>query len=228
MKKIDISIFHSPGVNLKTRDAVKLRGYIGNLFRDYSPLLHNHFDDGSFRYAYPLVQYKVINGQPYIVAVEEGAELLRSLFFSIKEIDIDGRRIRLTEKYIGSDMKYIGADDTLWTYDFITSWMALNDKNFKEYLNLDHHMAREDFLKKILTGNILSFFKYMGHHEENKILITASLRGDRANFKDRTMLTFTGTFTTNVLLPSFIGLGKAVSRGFGVIKQQGVESVLNY
>jgi hypothetical protein len=32
------------------------------------------------------------------------------------------------------------------------------------------------------------------------------------------MLAFAGTFTTNALLPEGIGLGEAVSRGFGTIQ----------
>ena len=37
----------------------KLRGYIGNKYKEYD-ILHNH-DDNKFIYRYPLVQYKIIN-----------------------------------------------------------------------------------------------------------------------------------------------------------------------
>ena len=64
--KITQTIIQFPDIRLQTRDAHKLRGYFGNLFKEQSPLLHNHFQDGSTRYAYPLVQYKVINVVLYL------------------------------------------------------------------------------------------------------------------------------------------------------------------
>lgn len=227
MKKIDYCVFHCPGIHLKTRDAIKLRGYFGNLFLERSPLLHNHFEDGSLRYRYPLVQYKVIDNEPFIVAIDEGAELLRKLFFEISEIVIEGVTYPVMEKFIGSDSKYIGVDDELHTYNFSTSWMALNEENFNKYKNLNHTLERTDFLKKILIGNLLSLFKSLGHHEENKIMAIVNVRGDHSNFKENRMLVFKGEFTSNVLLPSLIGIGKAVSRGFGTIKEKGIENVLD-
>lgn len=227
MKKIDYCVFHCPGIHLKVRDAVKLRGYFGNLFIERSPLLHNHFEDGTLRYKYPLVQYKVIDGEPFIVAIDEGATLLRKLFFEIREIVIEGETFPITEKFIGSDSKYIGVDDELHTYFFTTNWMALNEENFTKYKDMSHNLERNDFLKKILIGNLLSLFKSLGHHEEQKIMAIVDVRGDHSNFKENRMLVFKGEFTTNVLLPSLIGIGKAVSRGFGTIKEKGIENVFD-
>ncbi len=225
MKKIDHSIFHCPDISLKTRDAVKLRGYIGNLFMERSPLLHNHLEDGNLRYKYPFVQYKVIEGEPFIVGLEEGAALLRELFMEIKELVIDDTRYRITEKFLGSDVRYTGVDDQLHSYRFVTNWMALNEENFKKYKDTRHSLERNDMLTKILTGNILSMFKALGHHEEGKIMALMEVRGDHSNFKENRMLTFKGDFTTNVLLPPLCGLGKAVSRGFGTIVEKGVPVV---
>jgi len=38
-----------PEIQLQTRDAHKLRGYFGNLFKQQSPILHNHYEDGRLR-----------------------------------------------------------------------------------------------------------------------------------------------------------------------------------
>jgi len=225
MKKIDYTVFHCPDVKLRKRDAVKLRGYIGNVFSEVSPLLHNHFEDGTLRYKYPLVQYKVIEEQPFIVGLDEGARLLREIFLDIKEFLVDDERIAVREKYLGSDMRYLGVDDELHSYEFLTNWMALNDENFKKYLAITHALERQDFLRKILTGNFLSLFKSLGHHEEKQIMAIVDVRGDHSNFKDNRMLVFKGEFTSNVLLPPLIGIGKAVSRGFGSIKEKGSELV---
>ncbi len=70
---------------MQTRDAHKLRGYFGNVFKEHSPLLHNHFEDGKNRYAYPLVQYKVIKIIPVLMGLSDGTKLLFDLFLKILE-----------------------------------------------------------------------------------------------------------------------------------------------
>jgi len=92
MQTLPQTIIRFPEIKLRTRDAHKLRGYFGNLFKEKSELLHNHMGNGKLRYAYPQVQYKVIERTPYLVGVQEGAELLGELFLKIKELDIGGRK----------------------------------------------------------------------------------------------------------------------------------------
>ncbi|MCX6164219.1 MAG: DNA repair protein, partial [Ignavibacteriae bacterium] len=85
------STIRFPEIALATRDAHKLRGYFGNLFMEKSPLLHNHFRDGSLVFKYPLVQYKVIDSIPILLGLNEGAELLTSLFLQIRELKIEDK-----------------------------------------------------------------------------------------------------------------------------------------
>jgi len=101
-------------------------------------------------------------------------------------------------------------------YNFETLWMGLNQKNFRLYLQLSREEKKE-LLKKTLTGNILSFFKGIDYFAENKIMLTANLSEKETKFKDKIMIAFSGNFTTNTLLPDYIGIGKSVSRGFGCI-----------
>ncbi len=206
-------------INLHTRDAHKLRGYFGNLFKEKSPLLHNHFESGQNRYAYPLVQYKIINKTPHLIGLNEGAELLIELFLKIKEIKIEEKLYPIYSKNITNQLSIIGIDSNLNEYKFQTLWMALNQNNFNKYINLLPGKEKKDFLEKVLIGNILSFFKYMNYKAEERIYVKLNFTEKETLFKNRQMIAFAGTFTTNVLLPDLIGLGKAVSRGFGTIKK---------
>src|SRR4051812_35346852 len=86
------TIIRFPEIQLATRDAHKLRGYFGDLFREHSPLLHNHLETGEAAYRYPLVQYKVLDSVPTLVGLQEGADLLIQLFLKIKELQV-GERI---------------------------------------------------------------------------------------------------------------------------------------
>ena len=87
--KITITKIYFPDIKVNQRDAHKLRGYFGEIFKEESPLLHNHFENGETRYRYPLVQYKVINKNPFLIGINEGSYLLNELFLKIKEIKID-------------------------------------------------------------------------------------------------------------------------------------------
>lgn len=210
-----------PEIKLQTRDAHKLRGYFGNLFEEYSPLLHNHYQGGEFRYNYPLVQYKVIDQTPMLVGIGEGAQLLLELFLKIKEIKIDTQVYQVSNKHIQAQKHLLQVDDTLHTYHFQTLWMALNQKNYQQYAQTDSKQRTEQ-LKKIAIGNILSFYRGVDFYlkPEQKILIQVKVAEKNAQFKNQKMICFKGQFTSNALLPDYIGLGKSVSRGFGTILRE--------
>jgi len=215
---ISQTIIRFPEIQLRTRDAHKLRGYLGNLFKEKSELLHNHMGNGEFRYDYPQVQYKVIDGTPLLVAVKDGAELLPELFLKIKELKIGKEVIPVHQKNIEAKQLEIGATETLQEYQFQTLWMSLNQKNHQRYESSNPEEQKK-LLERILIGNFLSFFKGMDHFVQTQIEVDAQFRKKQTRFKDNTMLAFEGNFKTNLELPNLIGLGKSVARGFGTIKR---------
>ncbi len=101
-------------------------------------------------------------------------------------------------------------------YRFETLWMALNENNYRNYVK-SNQSEKEKLLKKVLTGNILSFYKGINYWTKQEILLKTRLEEHKTQFKDKTMLAFRGSFVCNAILPDYIGLGKAVSRGFGTI-----------
>ncbi|MPM86486.1 hypothetical protein SDC9_133575 [bioreactor metagenome] len=216
--QITQTIIQFPDIQLKTRDAHKLRGYFGNLFKEYSPLLHNHYMDGSTRYAYPLVQYKVISSCPVLVGFEEGAELLVSLFLKIRELNIDGQYFPVLAKNIHQTQCTLTVNQQLYNYSFETLWMALNQENFRKYSLLDEK-EKKIFLNHQLQNNILSFYKGLSFRVVERIMAIAQVEEKQTQFKNKSMVAFTGRFTTNAYLPEWAGIGKAVSRGYGTISQ---------
>jgi hypothetical protein len=217
MKKIHQTIIKFPEIRLATRDAHKLRGFFGNLFRKQSPLLHNHMESGALIYRYPLVQYKVIDGIPTLMGLNEGADLLAQLFLKIRSLDLDGKCYPVLEKNIQSRILPIGLADDLHSYRFETLWMALNQQNFAAFVHesVEHRLRH---LKAILVGNILSFFKAMDYRAQSAVLAKLHIKAFKeAFFKNNAMLAFEAEFTTNSVLPDIIGLGKQTARGFGTI-----------
>lgn len=214
--QITQTIIQFPDIKLHTRDAHKLRGYFGNLFKEHSPLLHNHYEDGSSRYAYPLVQYKVIDKIPVLVGFQEGADLLISLFLRIREIDIEEQIYPVLAKNIQQKQYELSVNKQLYNYSFKTLWMALNQENFKKYMELDES-DRTTFLNRQLQNNILSFYKGLSFHIDERVMVISKMEEKQTFFKNQTMLAFSGEFTSNAYLPEWTGIGKAVSRGFGSI-----------
>ncbi len=205
-----------PDIQLQTRDAHKLRGYFGNLFKEHSPLLHNHYEDGTSRYAYPLVQYKVIDKIPVLIGFQEGAELLVSLFLKIREIEIEGQKYPVLAKNIQQKQCELSVNMLLYNYSFKTLWMALNQENFKKYQQMGEE-GRTSFLNRQLQNNILSFYKGLAFHTDERIMAICSVEERETLFKNQSMLAFSGKFTSNAYLPEWAGIGKAVSRGFGTV-----------
>lgn len=211
------TIIRFPEITLATRDAHKLRGYFGNLFKEQSPLLHNHLQSGEILYRYPMVQYKVLQGVPTLVGLGEGADLLIQLFLQIKTIDIDGHSFPVWQKNMESKQVAVGLSNDLHAYRFETLWMALNQKNYADYLQEDEDQ-RAKHLKSVLIGNVLSFCKAINYQVAGTIMAKLTIKAERETlFKNYTMLAFEADFVTNMLLPDAIGLGRQTSRGFGTI-----------
>lgn len=212
------TIIRFPEIELRTRDAHKLRGYFGNLFREKSELLHNHMGNGDLRYAYPQVQYKVIDQIPTLVGIKDGAELLTQLFLKIKELRIDGTVYPVRQKNIEAKQIDPGAAVSPIAYRFETLWMALNQNNHERYTNANA-LEQGRLLENILVGNCLSYFKSMDIFVESKLVAKGRFSEKSTQFKNNRMIAFDGMFEINANLPDYIGLGKQVSRGFGTIIQ---------
>lgn len=221
MTTLPTTLIQFPEIKLPVSAAHQLRGYFGNLFREKSPLLHNHYEDGRVMYRYPLVQYKVVDSTPTLLGLAEGANLLVDLFLKINELRIGGITYPVLHKHIQAGQARVGVvPDELFAYEFKTLWMALNQKNHSAYLNLNDAEKSVFLSKSILQANLLAFCSGIGHYEKNRIVAHAQLTEKKTKFKDQEMLAFAGGFVTNINLPDFAGIGKSVSRGFGTVRRK--------
>ncbi len=206
-----------PEIKLPVRAAKDLRGYFGTMFQDHSTLLHNHFEDGNPIYRYPQVQYKVIKGIPTLIGLQDGARLLMKLFLQIQQLNIQGVIYPVLNKNINSWNTEIGVYNELYEYRFQALWMPLNKDNYQRYRAARNWEEKRGILTEVLTGNIISFFKGVSYTVRADIMLMPNVEQHATHFKGRKMVAFKGGFTTNALLPNYIGLGKAVARGFGTI-----------
>jgi len=193
----------------------KLRGFFANNFENV--LFHNHDKNGDFVYSYPLIQYKIINNQPTLVGINQGAEVIVKNFLEIDEIVLGEKKFKNPSAKLEIHSIDLKVDNNRYKYEFHSPWMALNQKNFKKYLKVDD---KKDFLKSKLIGNILSFAKGINWWIEKRIEIyDFNFYEIDVNYKNNKMLAFKCDFEINIQLPTNIGLGKSVSKGFGRIVQ---------
>lgn len=205
-------------VKLDVRDIAKVRGYFATKFSD-NPLLHNHLPNGKFSYKFPKIQYRLFDGNPALIAMEEGIEVLKEVFFLSEEMVIGNRVFTLNEKEILSFDVEINQQLDYSYYQFISPYMALNQENHLKYQEADKY-DKELLLKDIIKSNLKTISKGFSYEipDFENISVEANLSPKMVNFKEVKMLCFTGDFKTNFLIPDYWGIGKQTARGFGVVK----------
>ncbi|MGC8866160.1 MAG: CRISPR-associated endonuclease Cas6 [Bacteroidales bacterium] len=188
--------------------------------REYT-LFHNHEDD-NYLYEYPRIQYKRIGKKAAIVCLEEGIDELHHFFnrkgrvalIGDREIELEVERVKLYPfqfRLIPHQLRYK-----------IKNWVALNEENYKKFRISNDIEQNLDMLSKILTGNIISMAKSIDWTIDGMIQthIKQLSFPKIVKIKNTKMTTFDADFETNVALPAYIGLGKSVSKGFGVVLPQ--------
>ncbi len=196
-------------------------------------LFHNHLSRNTYRYGYPLIQYRLIRGKPAIVCLREGCEELIHFFQHC------GRTLRIKNEYREFSIHKV----TFRRWHFflapypqfhyrLTSWLALNETNYQTFKQLKqqlrttstshYHPQLLNFLERILTGNILSMAKGIGWtiSEPIQVRIIRVIHEKTVHFKKRIpLIAFDILWQSNVCLPPHIGLGKGVSRGYGSLSR---------
>lgn len=181
-------------------------------------LYHNHVGD-SFRYAYPLIQYKRIRGKASVVCLEEGTEAIGKFLsegdFSCR---IGDRDEDMEIESVFSRRYRIQVWDSTFRYR-IRRWLPLNAKNYVRYKEIDDCTERISFLENILVANLLSLVKGLGIHVGEEIRCKLSSLSDPYQLANkRVRLTaFDAEFRTNMSLPDYVGVGKNASIGYGVL-----------
>ncbi len=203
-------------------DAAKLRGFFATRFNEYQ-LLHQH-DVDRFIYKYPLVQYKMVNGAPMVLGINEGVEVLKEIYDKYDSIRLGEIEYQIFERQIKVLEQEFGLSDKFHQYRFLTPWIALNQENYRKYNGLDSK-GKKDLLQRTLIGNILSMSKGLGYRVPDKIKADVRVQKVLRRLKDTPVDAFYGTIITNFLIPDYFGIGKSVSRGFGAVQR--VTNILN-
>ncbi len=182
---------------------------------------HNHINDQEVMYGYPVIQYKVIRRQPSIVCLDHGVDEIHHFFQNKKwDITLSGRTIQLNVNQLKMHQFNLLIGENSFDYS-INNWLALNQENNKKYHAISDENEKKEFLTRVLIGNIISFAKGVKWDIDKNISlqIQSIEKEGMLKFKKNQLLGISLKFQSNVFLPNYIGLGKGVSHGFGIIKQ---------
>lgn len=204
-------------IKLEESAVPKLRGFFAARHRT-EPLLHQH-SGNTVLYRYPVIQYKVLNSHPVVVAIGEGIGALHPLVMSAEVLRIGEQEYPCGDFDIKLSEKHVGDSRDMQNYRFLMPWFALNQHNYKKYEQEDE-AGRQALLAAILRGNVLSLAKGLNLMVESRLEVRLRLREKRIQFKNETMLAFEGDFDLNYCLPDLLGIGKSVSRGYGTLSRR--------
>ena len=217
------TILSFPALRLPAHEGHRLRGYFGTAFREHSPLLHNHLEDGSLRNGYPLTQYKMIERVPTILGYNEAADVLINLFADIHELRIADQWLDAREKELTHDrIAATFLTDRLVNYRLLSPYRGMSQEQYQSWKTLTTDAERHAFAQRSLVGHLLMVFKGLGVWlaDDQRIVAFPFFQTTLVKMKGQKMTAFTGHFVTNVELPDLIGIGKGTSRGFGTIKKE--------
>lgn len=206
---------------IRPHEIPAFRGAIIDKAGKENPVFHNHLNNNKYLYRYPLVQYKQITGKPALVCIDYGVDEIHKFFekpdWSVKIGDrwLDMKIYKLLLNQFNMQVW-----DSSFRYQ-IRNWIALNQENYRKYHQIEIEKERIEFLERTLTANIISFAKGIEWdiEKEIKLSITSPVVIRPVSLKGKKVLGFNLSFRTNVFLPNYIGLGKSVSLGFGMVRQ---------
>ena len=229
MKKIK-TVVVTFDIPIEKEEINLFRAAISNLMGRDKVLFHHHLDTDKYLYKYPLIQYKQINGKFAIFSLQEGSdELLKLLELKNNEIEINGKKLHLNVVSLHLKQHTLQIWDKFFNYR-ITNWIALNEKNYKEYHTITALKDRVLLLEKTLIAHILSFAEGVEWNVDKKIelFISDIHKVKWIKYKNTGFMAFDLSFSTNLSLPNYIGLGKSVSIGNGVVKKIKKNELLTY
>lgn len=208
-------------VKIQLKEIPLFRGAIlRSMGKQANLLYHNHTGDTTYRYSYPLIQYKRLFGNAAIVCVKEGADVIgQFLTKTNKEISIGKRVVNCIPIKVLPSKIFIRTWDHSFHYH-IHRWLPLNAKNYKIYQMLEDETEKKYLLMNVLKGNLLSLLKGLNIHIEDEIQleITEISEPYIVYNKGIALMAFNADFSCNLTIPDKIGIGKNSSIGFGTVR----------
>jgi hypothetical protein len=189
---------------------------------------HNHNNEtGGFHYRYPLIQYKLdtFKGaiRPMLLCVGQGIHAAHQFFMQPQwqlkigqtQHDMPVHRLQIVQHQleIGTQEKFMYR---------LHKWRPFNEENYQHWRSIRGIAEQFAYLERLLVAHLIAFAAGLDWQVEQTIelKIYDLLKRERIGYKGVNQEVFSLDFETNMHLPDFVGLGKSVALGHGVVRKQ--------
>lgn len=198
------------------------RGAVLQALDHNAPLLfHNHTGADTFRFSYPLIQYKRLHGKAALTCIEEGVDEVGQLMMNTSgRMNIGQREVECSVEKVQPARILVQTWNHSSCYK-LHRWLPLNTKNYHLYQSMDNDNERMALLEQILKGNLLSMLKGLDIRIETELTVKITNLSEPyiIHNKGVAMMAFNADFSSNLSIPNNLGIGKNASIGYGVVHQ---------
>jgi hypothetical protein len=197
----------------------QLKGVIIRKFPNHAivPFINGEYR-GQIRY--PRVQVKVLRNQLCIFGIGAGYKVVRGFYEEIESFQVEEEVYKITGMDLPeSDLQLSLPSEDFLRYKFITPWVALNRRYLVMYRAL-LPVERAAFLNRLLVQNLLFIGRELGYEINYTVTARAKLQSLTPRVvEEQGSGSFKGYFTSNMILPDYLGLGNGITKGLGTIVQ---------
>jgi hypothetical protein len=195
----------------------EFRLYLAGRLGEYTAM-HQERAAG-FIHRYPVVQCKQTRHAVSILGISQGADFLYRLSDGLREISQGNNTCTILERDALIRNEEFGMYGTMYNYEFLTPWLALNQQNAKKFYDLKGKPDRDAFMQKILAGDLATLARSLDYRLPVPVTCEAKIRFRIDRMDRENVMVFFGRFRTNLSIPDYFGIGRSVSQGFGTIQR---------
>ena len=183
--------------------------------------------NGSYRkkYLYPRIQVKILDEEILIVGLNQGVDPILKIQEKIKDLNFGDITFEVLDKSVVEESEAFMFTSSLQKYEFVSNWVALNANTSKQF-DAKNDKDKLQFLNNLIAKNIVFISQDIGFELPENIysqIIVSSL--EAAKMDQNGWRAFDGNFTTNLVMPDYLGIGNGITRGFGTISNAGVHEI---
>jgi len=183
--------------------------------------------NGSYRkkYLYPRIQVKILDEEILIVGLNQGVEPILKIQEKIKDLNFGDITFEVLDKSVFEESEAFMFTSSLQKYEFVSNWVALNANTSKQF-DAKNDKDKLQFLNNLLAKNIVFISQDIGFELPENIysqIIVSSLEATKMD--QNGWRAFDGKFSTNLVMPDYLGIGNGITRGFGTISNAGVHEI---
>ena len=176
--------------------------------------LHNHTPDGASIYRYPMVQYRVWQGRATLFGIGEGIPAVKAFLDTLDQTPYQATPARTEVSLTDVPVRYA-----------IGQWWPLNTDNLRRWDDTTGLANRVRLLEGILVNQLLAVCSAVGYQVPNRGLQVeieelteqpARQFDTQSSIEEIPAKVVGVIYSANLRLPDGIGVGKGVSKGFGV------------